>query len=247
MNKKISVAAGCLAFSLICIPALCSKAFAEEAEAGNSNQTVIQSNLTVSDNSDFQNPNDESKEIEKFSVQKNEDGLENSDVSISPKDNNESEIVSGIDMLTSTNTQPVKAASAVADAQAPYFPDVEICHTVYSLKNYISQIETIKTQNPDYADQADNLIQKAEEKLSLLETIDILRLYNPNSGEHFYTTDADERDHLVSVGWKFEGVGWNSYHAIYEEDKVNESPLYREYNPNAFAANHNYTTSQNEN
>lgn len=34
------------------------------------------------------------------------------------------------------------------------------------------------------------------------------RLYNPNAGEHFYTTDAAERDHLVSVGWNDEGIGW---------------------------------------
>ena len=34
------------------------------------------------------------------------------------------------------------------------------------------------------------------------------RLYNPNSGEHFYTSNLGERDHIVSVGWRLEGVGW---------------------------------------
>ena len=27
------------------------------------------------------------------------------------------------------------------------------------------------------------------------------RLYNPNSGEHHYTTSRSERDNLISIGW----------------------------------------------
>ena len=27
------------------------------------------------------------------------------------------------------------------------------------------------------------------------------RLYNPNSGEHFYTEDTNEKNWLVSLGW----------------------------------------------
>ena len=34
------------------------------------------------------------------------------------------------------------------------------------------------------------------------------RLYNPNSGEHFYTSSEAERDSLISVGWDYEGEGW---------------------------------------
>lgn len=36
------------------------------------------------------------------------------------------------------------------------------------------------------------------------------RLYNPNaqSGAHHYTMSEEERDNLVSVGWKYEGIGW---------------------------------------
>ena len=37
-------------------------------------------------------------------------------------------------------------------------------------------------------------------------TQEMYRLYNPNSGEHFYTADASERDHLVDVGWNYEGI-----------------------------------------
>lgn len=32
------------------------------------------------------------------------------------------------------------------------------------------------------------------------------RLYNPNSGEHFYTASDEERWHLIDVGWNDEGT-----------------------------------------
>ena len=63
------------------------------------------------------------------------------------------------------------------------------------------------------------------------------RLYNPNSGEHFYTADSYERDQLVSVGWRYEGVGWSA-------PSASNTPVYRLYNPNA--GDHHYTTSSYE-
>ena len=69
------------------------------------------------------------------------------------------------------------------------------------------------------------------------ETQDMYRLYNPNSGEHFYTADANERDHLKSVGWKYESVAWRA-------PKTSETPVYRLYNPNA--GDHHYTTNRSE-
>jgi len=68
----------------------------------------------------------------------------------------------------------------------------------------------------------------------------VYRLYNPNSGDHHYTVSTTEKDHLVSLGWKYEGVGWNSADGT-------TIPLYREFNPNATTGTHNYTTSQVEN
>ncbi len=62
------------------------------------------------------------------------------------------------------------------------------------------------------------------------------RLYNPNSGEHFYTASSSERDHLVAVGWNYEGVGWIA--------PVEGAPVYRLYNPNA--GDHHYTVSVEE-
>ena len=71
----------------------------------------------------------------------------------------------------------------------------------------------------------------------------VYRLYNPNSGEHFYTLNAAERDHLDSIGWNAEGVAWYS-------DSNKTTPLYRLYNPYATgkeeAGAHHYTKDSNE-
>ncbi len=63
------------------------------------------------------------------------------------------------------------------------------------------------------------------------------RLYNPNSGEHFYTANDVEKNHLVSLGWKYEGTGWTA-------PACSGTPVYRVYNPNA--GDHHYTTNVNE-
>ena len=67
--------------------------------------------------------------------------------------------------------------------------------------------------------------------------IQMQRLYNPNSGEHFYTASAAERDHLVSVGWRCEGVGWTA-------PSTSATPVHRLYNANA--GDHHYTASAAE-
>ena len=66
------------------------------------------------------------------------------------------------------------------------------------------------------------------------------RMYNPNSGEHFYTKSVSERDDLIAVGWNYEedscfttpGAGENTF------------PIYRLYNPNG--DEHHYTIDREE-
>ncbi|MDR2833783.1 MAG: CHAP domain-containing protein [Streptococcaceae bacterium] len=59
------------------------------------------------------------------------------------------------------------------------------------------------------------------------------RIYNPNSGEHFYTRDDNEKNVLVKLGWKYEGIGWFAPN--------NGKPVHRLYNPNS--GGHHYTTN----
>ena len=65
------------------------------------------------------------------------------------------------------------------------------------------------------------------------------RLYNPNSGEHFYTADIEEKAALVNLGWNDEGYGW-----VAPQEKDSTVPVYRVYNPNA--GDHHYTMNKGE-
>ncbi len=67
------------------------------------------------------------------------------------------------------------------------------------------------------------------------------RLYNPNSGEHFYTADIKEKEALVNLGWNDEGFGWV---AAPTKGAKEEQAVYRLYNPNA--GDHHYTMSEDE-
>ena len=62
------------------------------------------------------------------------------------------------------------------------------------------------------------------------------RLYSPISGEHFYTSSAEERDLLVPAGWIYEGLAWYA--------PENGAPVYRLYSP--VSGDHHYTVSMAE-
>ena len=84
--------------------------------------------------------------------------------------------------------------------------------------------------------KADNTVTKKADSGKSQESREMYRLYNPNSGEHFYTSNQGERDHLVSLGWRYEGVAWNA--------PLTGAPIFRLYNPNA--GDHHYTGSEKE-
>ena len=89
--------------------------------------------------------------------------------------------------------------------------------------------------------QANNLTQydtggSSSNKPTPVQTNAMYRLYNPNSGEHFYTASSTERDKVKKAGWHYEGIGWQA--------PKSGTPVYRLYNPNA--GDHHYTLNANE-
>lgn len=65
----------------------------------------------------------------------------------------------------------------------------------------------------------------------------VFRLYNPNSGEHVFTTDRNERKVLAALGWKAEQIAWNTR-------AENSTAVRRLYNPNT--GDHHYTMDERE-
>lgn len=64
----------------------------------------------------------------------------------------------------------------------------------------------------------------------------IYRVYNPYSGEHFYTASKRERNKLVKLGWRYEGPAWMA--------PTSGKDVYRLYN--RYTKDHFYTTDANE-
>ena len=65
----------------------------------------------------------------------------------------------------------------------------------------------------------------------------MFRMYNPNSGEHFYTAADAERRMLVRAGWRYEGCAW--YAPI-----TSDTPVYRLYSQST--GDHHYTANAAE-
>lgn len=66
----------------------------------------------------------------------------------------------------------------------------------------------------------------------------VYRMYNPFSGEHFFTANSGEGDILQSLGWIYEGIAWKW--------GINaDKPIYRLYN--SFTGEHFLTANVLEN
>ena len=68
-------------------------------------------------------------------------------------------------------------------------------------------------------------------------TWNMYRMYDPNSGEHFYTGSVIERSNLVAAGWNYEGVGFTF-------PMTTGKPVYRLYAP--VTGEHLYTMDEAE-
>ncbi len=67
--------------------------------------------------------------------------------------------------------------------------------------------------------------------------VDMFRMYDPNSGEHFYTGSTVERQNLINAGWKYEGVGFTF-------PQTTGDPVHRLYDP--ITGEHLYTMNVSE-
>jgi len=68
--------------------------------------------------------------------------------------------------------------------------------------------------------------------------VTMYRLYNPHTGEHFYTANAAEKNGLAKIGWHYEGIGWVA--------PTSGAPVYRLYNSHVKGGDHHYTMNKAE-
>ncbi len=128
---------------------------------------------------------------------------------------------------TAGTTVPTSESAAVTTvASASDTTTTAITTTSATTSQTATQSTTVSTTKPTAPGSSENI-----------RTTPMYRLYNPNSGEHFYTGSEVERDTLIEAGWLYEGIAWNA--------PVNGGePVYRLYNPNS--GDHHYTMSVSE-
>ncbi len=101
----------------------------------------------------------------------------------------------------------------------------------FTVKHYSSQVADVPCW------RLTNYTYREIPPASSADVTPMYRLYNPNSGEHFYTGSVQERDVLKAAGWHYEGIAWNA-------PTKHGAPVYRLYNPNN--GDHHYTMSVEE-
>ncbi|MBD5423538.1 MAG: hypothetical protein HDR44_00190 [Allobaculum sp.] len=99
----------------------------------------------------------------------------------------------------------------------------------------LERVENQMTENGYHVDSSANTLVEVYPNVEDRNIISY-RLYNPNSGEHVYTQDSNEKNTLTQLGWNLEGAGWFS--------PLTGQPVYRLYNPNS--GEHHYTDDETE-
>ena len=89
----------------------------------------------------------------------------------------------------------------------------------------------------DNVDGTCNSCDVNRETVEIRQVTHMLRMYNPYTGEHFYTGSEEERDNLVAVGWNYEGVAFTF-------PGNTGAPVYRLYDP--ATGEHLYTMDEEE-
>lgn len=123
----------------------------------------------------------------------------------------------------------------------PNFPTSRIPQTVLVKKaTPLSSSETPSSSStkPEAQTPSSSSTKPESQTPSEVSYQTIYRIYNKNTGEHFYTTSIFEKDSIVKKGWTYEGIGWSA--------PKTGTAVYRVYNPNARGGDHYYTISQYE-
>ena len=89
----------------------------------------------------------------------------------------------------------------------------------------------------DNVDGTCNICGIKRENVEKRQVVHMLRMYNPNTGEHFYTGSTVERDDLIAEGWQYEGIAFTF-------PANTGAPVYRLFQPST--GEHLYTMNKAE-
>ncbi|MBQ3548554.1 MAG: hypothetical protein IJA33_01605 [Oscillospiraceae bacterium] len=110
-----------------------------------------------------------------------------------------------------------KTATLTVSASLPYDGYQYRCKVSNDAGSVYSNAATLTVKaagscaQHSYSDNVDgtcNYCGVNRETVEARVVVHMFRMYNPNTGEHFYTGSPVERDNLIVAGWQYEGVGF---------------------------------------
>lgn len=158
--------------------------------------------------------------------------------------------VAGLSAVLATTLGLGGALVAPATALAAPSPQESFDH------GYIGKTDTATTEGQLQLDPNSNPKDRKENdhKAPEVTLIDVVRLYNPWTGEHLFSVDQKEVSDCEKAGWQNEGTFWKAYSHVGDwqakfkdqtgATKKTGATVYRLYNP--WTGEHLYTTSSAE-
>lgn len=147
-------------------------------------------------------------------------------------------------VTTNTDEQTGSRSAPAATPQAAGPGQIDFLRTF----NPNANLHFFTTREPEYANALKAGFtdeSSGRSVFAVLQNVDpgslaIQRLYNPNTGEHYYTLNTFERDNLVSLGWRAEGTEG----AAFTTAQPGTSEIFHVYN--ASTGSHIFTTDAGE-
>jgi len=132
--------------------------------------------------------------------------------------------------------KPVTDAAVAPSCTAPGKTEGSHCSSCGAILKPQQEIAPAHSYGHDFDYKCD-LCGETREVDMTRPMVDMFRMYNPNTGEHFYTGSEEERDNLIGHGWQYEGVGFTF-------PLTTGDPVHRLFQPST--GEHLYTMDVNE-
>ncbi|UNT95739.1 alpha-glucosidase [Allobaculum mucilyticum] len=142
---------------------------------------------------------------------------------------------------TSQNTFDIPEYDSRADLEKLVEEAGSLNSNTYTEKSWQALSDALKAAKDATADKKtteEEIIKATEALRDAMNSLrqNIYRIYNPNNGEHLFTSDKREYDVLGSIGWNKEGVAWVA--------PIEGTEMVRLYNKNS--GEHHYTANKKE-
>ena len=117
-------------------------------------------------------------------------------------------------------------------------PETQDLYTAASYEQYVADFQDYLAKKAELAkggytkaeySEMLQMLNGIQSKLVEVGDTDLYRVYNPNNGDHYFTTDTGEYKALVAMGWQAEGA---PYKVVLNRVTKFGTPIYSAYNPN---------------